>query len=92
MLIRHFARRAAPMVQKRTFIGIDAMQKSPSKIAEARAVQNKGGTWLGADGPTYLKQKNDKYWTAAAGGLVAFAGIQLVSGYFHMFHGTNKLE
>ena len=86
-------RAVASNIQKRSFMpGVEAMHKSPSKIEELRKVQNAGGTWLGADGPTYLKQGNDKAWAAGATLLCSFAVLQIGRGYWNMAHGKGKMD
>jgi len=80
-------------MQKRGFMpGVDAMHNQKSKIEELRKVQNAGGTCLGADNPTFLKQGNDKAWAAGAVLLCSFAFLQQVRGYWNMAHGTGKQD
>jgi len=68
------------------------MHNVKSKISDLRQIQNSGGTWLGADGPTYLKQGNDKMWAGGAAALCTFAGVQVLRGYWNMAHGIGKDE
>ena len=63
-----------------------------SQIDASRAKQNAGGTWQGAVNPTYLKQDGDMAFFAVGMALISFAGLRLANGYWHMAHGTGKIE
>ncbi|GMI43039.1 hypothetical protein TrCOL_g2444 [Triparma columacea] len=71
---------------------VDNMNKVESKIDASRAKQNAGGTWQGAVNPTYLKQDGDMAFFAVGMALISFAGLRLANGYWHMAHGTGKIE
>jgi hypothetical protein len=62
----------------------------PPQIATERAIQNKGGNWLGADGPTYLKQPGDTAVVLVGMAIMGVSTVQLCSGFWHMAHGTGK--
>lgn len=76
--------------QKRTFI--KWMVNYPDKVMEMKKLQQKGGTMVGQDNPTWLKQPQDKLTAAACLFLTSWGMWQICTGHWNMAHGINKME
>lgn len=59
---------------------------------ETKAIQMKGGTRLGQENPTWLKQKNDKFVCAAAFVTCATGLTLAVKGHVQLAFGWGKKE
>jgi len=72
---------------------VNPLNEAPCNIAAERAMHNKGGTWQGAANPTYLKAGVEDKVVCGVGLLLGGASLyQLVTGFWHMAHGTGKKE
>mmetsp|Transcript_37906 Transcript_37906/g.88211 ORF Transcript_37906/g.88211 Transcript_37906/m.88211 type:complete len:95 (-) Transcript_37906:174-458(-) len=76
--------------QKRSIV--DGLVKVPSKITEMQALQRRGGTMMGADAPTWLKQGPDRVVAVVGLALCATSLGLLGSGFYNMANGVGKKD
>eukprot|EP00588_Corethron_pennatum_P007134 CAMPEP_0194298276 /NCGR_PEP_ID=MMETSP0169-20130528/60075_1 /TAXON_ID=218684 /ORGANISM="Corethron pennatum, Strain L29A3" /LENGTH=99 /DNA_ID=CAMNT_0039048243 /DNA_START=95 /DNA_END=394 /DNA_ORIENTATION=+ len=77
------------MTQNRTIVG--SMVEASNKVPELQKLQSAGGTMVGADDPTWLKQGTKDKLTSGLGlALCTTAMVSAASGFYHMANGSNK--
>lgn len=61
------------------------------QVPEFQKIQSAGGTMVGADDPTWLKQGvKDKISSGIGLALCTAALVSITSGIYHMANGSNK--
>eukprot|EP00546_Thalassionema_frauenfeldii_P012141 CAMPEP_0178917798 /NCGR_PEP_ID=MMETSP0786-20121207/13452_1 /TAXON_ID=186022 /ORGANISM="Thalassionema frauenfeldii, Strain CCMP 1798" /LENGTH=93 /DNA_ID=CAMNT_0020591399 /DNA_START=106 /DNA_END=387 /DNA_ORIENTATION=- len=71
---------------------VDYLTKYPDKVMEIKKVQMAGGTRLGENNPTWLKQPGDKAVLAFGAALTTFGCAQLCVGYYRLAAGVGKKD
>lgn len=59
---------------------------------EMKKIQNAGGTCLGDQNPTWLKQPGDIYTLLFGFGLFTFGAVQAISGHYKLYTGKGKMD
>eukprot|EP00571_Detonula_confervacea_P011198 CAMPEP_0172309878 /NCGR_PEP_ID=MMETSP1058-20130122/10833_1 /TAXON_ID=83371 /ORGANISM="Detonula confervacea, Strain CCMP 353" /LENGTH=96 /DNA_ID=CAMNT_0013022591 /DNA_START=48 /DNA_END=338 /DNA_ORIENTATION=+ len=90
---RSVATRAAPLARRQQRRGfVDYLVNYPDKVMAKKQVQMKGGTCLGENAPTWLKQPGD-IWTLAFGAaLVGYGSILCGMGFYKLATGKGKKD